>query len=122
VRSEDGDTVPENQEAKTRDHPAGYMTHPDLAEAVNTAVILRKPLLLTGKPGQGKATGRAYRLGVQFGAGATFEAQSLSEANDLFYRFDLVGQMAAVQLSKAALDRNAIDANKAGADSRPERF
>jgi len=31
-----------------------------------------------------------------------FEAQSLSEANDLFYRFDLVGYLSAVELYKAA--------------------
>ena len=80
-------------------HPAGYLAHEHLVEAVNTALILGKPLLLTGNPGTGKSE-LAERLAWELNLGPVrrFEAQSTSEANDLFYRFDLVGQMAANQL------------------------
>jgi MoxR-like ATPase len=122
-RSEEGDGVPRENEPFTLDHPAGYIAHPDLAEAVNTAVLLRKPLLLTGKPGTGKSE-LAERIAWEFNLGAVlrFEAQSLSEANDLFYRFDLVGQMAAAQLAKASLEGGDLTPDEARQRTRPEAF
>ncbi len=86
-------------------HPAGYRADPGLVDAVNTALILGKPLLLTGRPGSGKSE-LAERVAWEFGLSPVrrFEAQSLSEAQELFYRFDLVAQMADAQLA-AALKR-----------------
>ncbi|NPT56732.1 AAA family ATPase [Paraburkholderia elongata] len=86
------------------DHPAGYTASPDLAEAVNTAIILGKPLLLTGRPGTGKSQ-LADRIAWEFNLSPVlrFEALSLSEAQDLFYRFDLVAHLGAVQLFKARM-------------------
>ncbi|HCZ13295.1 MAG TPA: MoxR family ATPase [Accumulibacter sp.] len=83
-------------------HPAGYQADAGLVEAVNTALILAKPLLLTGRPGTGKSE-LAERVAWELGIGPVlrFEAQSLSEAQELFYRFDLVGQMADAQLAPA---------------------
>ena len=81
-------------------HPARYIAGEGLIAAVNTALLLEKPLLLTGNPGTGKSE-LAERVAWEFGLGPVlrFEAQSLSEASDLFYRFDLVGRMAAAQLA-----------------------
>jgi MoxR-like ATPase len=86
------------------DHPANYRASDELVDAVNTAIALGKPLLLTGNPGTGKSQ-LAERIAWEFNVGPVlrFEAQSLSEANDLFYRFDLVGHLAAVELFKAAV-------------------
>lgn len=83
-------------------HPAGYLADPGLVDAVNTALILGKPLLLTGRPGSGKSE-LAERIAWEFALSPVlrFEAQSLSEAQELFYRFDLVGQMADAQLAAA---------------------
>lgn len=83
-------------------HPANYIARADLAHAVNTALMLGKPLLLTGGPGTGKSQ-LAERIAWEFNLGPVlrFEAQSLSEASDLFYRFDLVGYLAATELAKA---------------------
>ena len=83
-------------------HPAGYQADPGLVEAVNTALILNKPLLLTGRPGTGKSE-LAERIAWELGIAPVlrFEAQSLTEAQELFYRFDLVGQMADAQLASA---------------------
>ena len=36
------------------EHPAGYLAGEGLAQAVNVALTLEKPLLLTGEPGTGK--------------------------------------------------------------------
>jgi MoxR-like ATPase len=85
------------------DHPANYRASPDLADAVNTALALSKPLLLTGSPGTGKSQ-LAERIAWELNLGPVlrFEAQSLSEATDLFYRFDLVGHLTAVEMFKSA--------------------
>jgi MoxR-like ATPase len=84
------------------EHPAGYIADTDLVCAVNTALLLGKPLLLTGNPGTGKSQ-LAERVAWEFNLGPVlrFESQSLSEAQDLYYRFDLVGRLAAVEAFKA---------------------
>lgn len=91
-------------------HPAGYVTSPDdgLVDAVNTALILNKPLLLTGNPGTGKSE-LAQRIAWEFGLSPLlrFDAQSLSESTDLFYRFDLVRHVAASHLARPAPDGSA---------------
>ena len=83
-------------------HPAAYEAGTNLIDAVNTALLLRKPLLVTGKPGTGK-TELAERIAYEFDLGPVlrFEAQSLSEANDLFYRFDYIAQLVASKLVKS---------------------
>ena len=99
-----GDKGIPNSESRTNpDHPANYRAKPELVDAVNTAIAIGKPLLLTGNPGTGKSQ-LAERVAWEFNLGPVlrFEAQSLSEANDLFYRFDLLGHMAAAQLYKSA--------------------
>ena len=87
------------------DHPANYRAGDALVDAVNTAIAIGKPLLLTGNPGTGKSQ-LAERIAWEFNLSPVlrFEAQSLSEANDLFYRFDLVGHLAAVRLYQTAVN------------------
>lgn len=77
-----------------RGHPASYEAGPEVVAAVNTALILGRPLLVTGRPGTGK-TELAERIAYELGLGAVlrFESQSLSEAHELFYRFDYLQQM-----------------------------
>lgn len=100
-------------DSKAFGHPARYKVDPGLADAVNTTLLLSKPLLVTGKPGTGKSE-LAERIAYEFDLGAVlrFEAQSLSEAQDLFYHFDLIGQMAASRLPKPEMQ------SSHGADAR----
>lgn len=86
------------------DHPEGYSASTELAEAVNTAIILGKPLLLTGRPGTGKSQ-LAERIAWEFNLAPVlrFEAQSMSESPDLFYRYDLVAQLGDVEITRAKL-------------------
>lgn len=105
-----GEAIPDN-DSKPPEHPANYKASSDLADAVNTAIGLGKPLLVTGDPGTGKSQ-LAERIAWELNLGPVlrFEAQSLSEANDLFYRFDLVGYLSAVELWKASMHSGAAAA------------
>ncbi len=79
-----------------------YQPSQALARAVNVALLLGQPLLVTGEPGTGKtelAASLAWQLG--YGKPVRFEARSTSEAKDLFYHFDTLGRLHAVQ-SRAA--------------------
>ena len=98
-RSEDANDIVKNEAAFG--HPAGYISSDELIEAVKTALILGKPLLLTGDPGSGKSE-LAERIAweSQLGPVLRFEAQSLSEAKELFYHFDHVGRLAEANLVK----------------------
>ncbi len=78
------------------DHPVDYASDPGLVDAMNVALLLGRPLLLTGRPGTGKSQ-LADRAAWEFDLAPVlrFEAQSVSEAQDLFYRFDTVGRLGA---------------------------
>jgi MoxR-like ATPase len=117
TRSEDG--AKEYSIAADR-HPARYEADDDLIAAVNTALLLDKPLLVTGNPGTGKSD-LAERVAweLRLGPVLRFEAQSLSEANDLFYRYDLIGRMAAMREREALPAR--LDKPLYGRDGAAER-
>lgn len=67
---------------------AAYIADEGLANAVNVALILGQPLLLTGEPGTGK-TQLAYSVGRELGYDVLkFETKSTSVARDLFYTYD----------------------------------
>jgi len=84
-------------------NPAGY--HPDrgLIDAVNVALLLNQPLLLTGEPGTGKtqlAAAVAWELG--FDPPLMFETKSTNTARDLFYTFDTLGRFHAAQTGEGS--------------------
>jgi MoxR-like ATPase len=66
-----------------------YIPGPDLINAVNAALLLEHPLLLTGEPGTGK-TQLAFSLSEELKCGSplVFETKSASLARDLFYTYD----------------------------------
>lgn len=71
--------------------PSLYQCPPELADAVNVALNLGQPLLLTGESGTGK-TELANHLAWFFQVDR-FEVriQTTSTAKDLFYRYDALG-------------------------------
>jgi MoxR-like ATPase len=63
----------------------------DLETAVNTAIALGEPLLITGEPGTGKtqtAYYAAYKLGIE--PVIHFQVKSDTAARDILYHFDTV--------------------------------
>ncbi len=104
--------------------PENYLADVGLAAAVETALILGMPLLLTGEPGCGKSQ-LAYRLAweLQFPDHPTGEkdetirnpvrlqVKSTTESRDLFYNFDTVGRFHVANME-----------NSAPEDSAPEKF
>lgn len=104
-------------------HPKHYLADEGLVAAVNTALLLDKPLLVTGNPGTGKSD-LAERIAWEFELGPVlrFEAQSLSEAGELFYRFDLVGRLAESRLQADRLSVGAESHEVALDKTDPMRF
>jgi hypothetical protein len=65
---------------------------PQLEIAMNTAIAVGEPLLITGEPGTGKTQAAyyaAYKLGIE--PIIHFQVKSDSTARDLLYNFDTVG-------------------------------
>ena len=100
--------------------PELYMPSDALIDAVNVALSLGQPLLLTGDPGTGK-TELASHIAYQFGLvePLIFTAQTTSTATDLFYKYDALGhfQYNSVQkepLSKDDLEKRYIHFNALG--------
>ena len=66
-----------------------YLPDPGLVQAVNIALLLEQPLLVTGEPGTGK-TQLAYSVASELNLGDVlrFDTKSSSTYRDLFYHFD----------------------------------
>jgi MoxR-like ATPase len=97
-----------------------YRPDADLAAAINTAIAVGEPLLLTGEPGTGK-TQAAYFVAHQLTTRLFhFQVKSNSTAGDLLYEFDTVRYFRDAQLARMrgeeALDE--LDKNRY-VDRRP---
>jgi len=90
--------------------PKKYLASQDLAAAVNVALTLGMPLLLTGEPGSGKsclADSLAWEMASpddEDPKPLRFVVKSDTQARDLFYRFDTVGRFHASQTRDAISD------------------
>jgi len=85
--------------------PAGYLPDQGLVDAVNVALMLQQPLLITGEPGTGKtqlASSVAWQL--ELGAPLVFETKSTSTSQDLFYTFDNLRRFHAAQTQGGDVD------------------
>jgi MoxR-like ATPase len=74
-----------------------------LRDAVNVALFLGQPLLVTGEPGTGK-TQLAYSVAYELGLGQplVFNSKTTSTATDLFYTYDALGHFHASRFEQFA--------------------
>ncbi|MCW6004630.1 MoxR family ATPase [Micromonospora sp. CPCC 205371] len=80
-----------------------YLPEDDVVDMVNVALLLRRPLLVTGKPGTGKSTlasSIAYELGL--GPRLYWPITSRSRLADALYRYDAIGRLQQANLARAA--------------------
>ncbi len=98
--------LPPYQKIKGIDDPDNYIASQPLSDAVNVALALGQPLLLTGEPGTGKtqlANSIAHQLGLRL---YKFHTKSASTARDLFYRYDSLRHFHDAQLK----DKSSVEA------------
>ena len=76
-----------------------------VVRAVNTALALRMPLLVSGEPGSGK-TQLGYAVAHELGKPTPFKfnTKSTSTASDLFYTYDAVRHFQAKQAGEGSAD------------------
>jgi MoxR-like ATPase len=80
---------------------ADYKPSEELIHAIDVAIMLQKPLLVTGVPGTGKSE-LAYHISNMFFRSEPhfFATRTDSVANDLLYRYDSLAHFNAVNVSK----------------------
>ncbi len=103
-------SLPPVQTNESINDPNLYIPSEGLVNAVNVALALQQPLLLTGEPGTGK-TRLAYHVAHIFGLKKPliFNSQTTSTMKDLFYRYDALGHFQYSQNSKEELTNDAVE-------------
>ncbi|MEU7724992.1 MoxR family ATPase [Streptomyces sp. NPDC040724] len=97
---------------------AGYVPDEPEKDVVNTALYLRRPLLITGKPGVGKST-LAYSIAADLGLGPVLHwpITSRTVLRDGLYLYDAIGRLqeAGLEQLRPPGARPATAAGEAGA-------
>lgn len=101
--------------AQKHNRPDGYIADAGLIDAVNIALHLGQPLLLTGQPGTGK-TQLAYSVAWELGFDEPlkFETKSTSVARDICYSYDALSHLQASQAGSKATTLDFIRWNAFG--------
>ncbi|MFJ5262059.1 AAA family ATPase [Streptomyces sp. NPDC088387] len=111
-------TPPDDPEAAQRRLGPGEITPqlgPDGIDVVNAALLLRRPLLITGPPGVGKST-LAYVISRELGLGRVLEWNVVSRTTlrDGLYVHDAMGRAQAIAAWQAGLREAGVREAAAG--------
>lgn len=88
---------------ETDDSEAGatFQVTPEVVDAVNAALSLRRPLLLTGIPGSGKSSLiDSVARELKLGAVLRWHVTSRSTLSEALYRYDAIGRLQAERLER----------------------
>jgi MoxR-like ATPase len=109
VRYRGDGLTPDGREATTAGEKGRYVPDPGLVAAVNAALAVEQPLLVTGEAGTGK-TILAYSVAAELGLGdvGLFPVRSDNQGRDLLYEIDNLQRFYDAQVQDArASDRRA---------------
>lgn len=82
-----------------------FQADPPVVEAVNAALYLRRPLLITGKPGSGKSSLiEAVAFELRLGHVLRWPITSRSNLQQGLYHYDPIGRLQEAQLTKSTPD------------------
>jgi MoxR-like ATPase len=83
------------------DRAEAYLPSDDVIDMVNAALYLRRPLLVTGKPGTGKST-LAYSVAreLKLGPVLNWPVTSHTRLHDALYRYDAIGRLQEASLAR----------------------
>jgi MoxR-like ATPase len=98
----DGRTLPGHDPVARPGRRGRYLADVRLVRAVNTALAVEQPLLVTGEPGCGK-TELAWSVASELGLGEVlaFHTRSDHQARDVLYTFDSLRRLFDVQANDA---------------------
>ncbi|QQS48747.1 MAG: MoxR family ATPase [Acidobacteriota bacterium] len=90
-----------DEESNNPDRGRNYLATDDQKRLVNMALYLRRPLLITGKPGTGKSS-LAYSVAweLKLGPVLRWPITSRSTLADGLYRYDAIGRLQETELNK----------------------
>jgi MoxR-like ATPase len=95
----------ENSDARQTRRGSTFLADPEMIETVNAALYLRRPLLITGKPGTGK-TSLTYAVAheLQLGEVLYWPITSRTTLKDGLYSYDAIGRLQDAQQNQAGID------------------
>lgn len=95
---ERGEKLPPFTRPQLLNAPEKYIAEEGVKNAVNVALALGMPLLVTGEPGTGK-TELAHSIAHELGLGKplVFHTTTTATARDLFYQYDAIGHFQSAQ-------------------------
>ncbi|MEV0689485.1 AAA family ATPase [Streptomyces sp. NPDC050388] len=88
-------------ETNTSHRNRPYLIGPQEADVVNAALLLRRPLLVTGHPGTGKSS-LAYAVAHELSLGPVLHwpVNSRTTLQDALYRYDAIGRLRETNMSR----------------------
>jgi MoxR-like ATPase len=95
--------VPDAATQPSPDGTAGsYLPEDNVVDMVNAALLLRRPLLVTGKPGTGKSTlASSIADELRLGPRLYWPVTSRSRLSEALYRYDAIGRLQQANLARA---------------------
>ncbi|KPA17453.1 ATPase AAA [Candidatus Magnetomorum sp. HK-1] len=104
-KGQSGKELPDQSALIDTVNPKNYIAEQGLCDAINVALALGQPLIVTGEPGTGK-TVLASSIAHEYSLPdpLEFHTKTTSTAKDLFYQYDALRRFQDSQISKKTLN------------------